>query len=169
MYGGGGGWRRVAWVSTTWRAKMRKSSTNPGKIKKCWKCKFLLFILLIYSIFNVLIKWLTSHKFSTPFLSFITLLTLFCLTDGPARILPWFLSFCLPCDKYSCWSTWRKALLDRESAYGEGTQEDRSTINFGHAQVRTPSACVPIKCFIHVLCPSRNSVPTQISDTCLFC
>ena len=38
---------------------------------------------------------------------------------------------------------------ERESAHGGVTRSDRSTINFGHVQVRTPAACMPGKCFIH--------------------
>ena len=49
----------------------------------------------------------------TPYLPYIALISVFCLTDGAARILPWFLSFYLPRDKYSRWSTWQQALWER--------------------------------------------------------
>ena len=41
----------------------------------------------------------------------------------------------------------------RESAHGGGTQEDRSTVNFGLVLVQTLAACVPGKCFIFCAMP----------------
>ena len=37
-------------------------------------------------------------------------------------------------------------MRERECIWGEGTQEDRSSINFDCVQVGTPAACVPTKC-----------------------
>ena len=71
------------------------------------------------------------YFYNTPFRPYIALISVFCPTDGAARILPWFHSFYLPNDKYSPWCTCRNALCERESAHGGGTWEDRSTINFG--------------------------------------
>ena len=51
---------------------------------------------------------------------------------------------------------------ERDSVHGRGTQEDRSTINFGHVQIRTLADCVASECFIHcamrytALCPQAN-------------
>ena len=63
-------------------------------------------------------------------------------------ILPPFLYLYLLCDKYSCWSTWRQALWERESTL-RGTREDRSTINIGCVQVQTQAAWMAGECFIH--------------------
>ena len=71
---------------------------------------------------------LLKSKFLYPFPLNIALISVFCLTDGTAKILAQFLSFYLPCDKYSYWSEWQQALKERECMWG-GTWKDRSTKN----------------------------------------
>ena len=148
------------------------------KTKKIWKvpifCSFylrLLHFLMSHHFFFcvpcVFAKYhLTECHFVRPYhlqelslprtieniLTYIGLVSVFRLTDGTARILPWFLSFYLPSDKYSRWSTQWQALRERECTWW-GTQEDRSTINFGCVQVQTPAACAAGKCFIHCAMP----------------
>ena len=68
---------------------------------------------------------------------------MFCLTDGGARILPWFLSFNLP----------------RTSIHA-GARDDRhmagvpkSTINFGYVRVQTPQPM----CHCAIYAPGANS------------
>ena len=58
----------------------------------------------------------------------------------------------------------------RESAYGGGTLEDRSTINFGGACVQAPDACEAAECFIHCAMPLgllarfQNSLKLALAD-----
>ena len=65
-----------------------------------------------------------------------------------------FLFFYLPRDKYSHWSTWWQPLWVRECTL-QGTQEDRSTINFGRVRVWTPATFVAGECYIHYAMPLR--------------
>ena len=69
----------------------------------------------------------------TPFLPYIALILVFCLTDSAAGILQWFLAFYLPHagarDDRHC---------VRESAQSWGTQEIRSTLVMSGLKPRPP-------------------------------
>ena len=52
-------------------------------------------------------------------------------------------------------------VCERESAHGGGTQEDMSTMNFGHVWVLTQAASVAGQCFVHCDMPlgqDQNSI-----------
>ena len=81
---------------------------------------------------------------------------MFHTTDGPSRILKWFLSFYLPHYKYSHWSAGRKALWGRECMW-LSAGEDRNTKIFCRARDRTPAACMAGWWFINCAMPLRQN------------
>ena len=78
--------------------------------------------------------------FFYPFLQYTALKQGFHLTDGAARILPQFLSFYLPHDKYPYWSAWHQALCEKE-CLRRGTREDRSITNLWSYLGSNPGEC----------------------------
>ena len=79
---------------------------------------------------------------------------------------PWFLSFCLPHDKYSGWNMWQQALWDREFTW-QGIREDGSLF-LVLSGVWTPTTCMAGKCFIHDTMPQACITVFPIFSTLSF-
>ena len=93
----------------------------------------------------------------TPFLTYITLIFVFCLTDDAARILPWILSFYLPSDKMNTEGMTTGIVRERESARVAGKPERIGALEmFGLIQFWTQAACMAGNCFIHCAMPLDN-------------
>ena len=81
-----------------------------------------------------------------PFLTYIALISVFCLTYI-TTILTQFLSFYLNRDKYSCWSVWERH-CERDSKCGGVPERIGALKIFGRIWVQTLAACMAGECFL---------------------
>ena len=84
---------------------------------------------------------------------YIALISVFRLTDGAARILPWFLSFTSPITSINAGAGDNKDCV-RERVHMTGVPEKIGAVKiFGHIWVWTLATCMAGKCFIHCAMP----------------
>ena len=106
-------------------------------------------------------------NFFTPFLPYIALISMFCPTNSAFRSLPWFLSIYLPVTSIHTGARTNRH-SERESAHGEGTRLDRSTLNFGLVWVQTPAACVACLWLTwHIPCAEMKILLSCLNDSIL--
>ena len=91
------------------------------------------------------------RNFFAPFLPFIALISVFCLTDGTARKLQDYSLFTSLIQLFTL--EHMKTGIVRESAHGRGTREDCSTVNFGRVRAWTPPAVWQESALSILLCP----------------
>ena len=116
---------------------------------------------------NFTILYICARVFLPSFYTNLALISMFCTTDGPARILPPFLSFYFPPLQVFMLEHVATGIV-RESACGGGTQEDRSTKIFGRVRVWTQATCMVGERFIHCAMPSVLKFELSLNRTINF-